>query len=188
MTIDASRGIARACVPVRHYQKSTRDTLLRAEDRPRLKPIATKYDGYYFRSLTEARFAVLWNTCYWPYEFERQGFALESGAYRPDFYFPNHGEWLEVKGLPPTMYEEELARCLATESRQPVAIAWGQPDWATVIVLFSPDGERVVTTLAWFLRRRLSVQTIEKAIVAARSERFNTRKTSKIDLRPANIP
>jgi hypothetical protein len=163
--------------------------LLQAGDRPRLKAIPTRYDGYYFRSLTEARYAVLWNTCYLPYEFERQGFALERGAYRPDFYFPNHAGWVEVKGPPPTLREEDLCQCLAMESRQQVALTWDQPSLGTVIVLFSPDGERVLTTLAWFLNQWISVQTIEKAINAARSERFDGRKQSQIqNLRPANSP
>jgi hypothetical protein len=44
-------------------------------------------------------------------------------------------------------------------------------------------------TLAWFLNQWISVQTIEKAINAARSERFDGRKQSQIqNLRPANSP
>jgi hypothetical protein len=152
MPFDALRGVHRACVSTRENQQNTRNTLLRANC-PRLKPIPTKYDGYFFRSLTEARYAVLWNACYWPYEYERRGFALERGAYRPDFYFPNHGAWVEVKGPPPTLREEDLCQCLAMEARQPVAIAWDQPSWGTVIVLFTPDGERVLKTMAWFLRQ-----------------------------------
>jgi hypothetical protein len=112
MAFIALRGMRRACVSTRENQKSTRNTLLQAGDRPRLKAIPTRYDGYYFRSLTEARYAVLWNTCYLPYEFERQGFALERGAYRPDFYFPNHAAWVEVKGPPATLREEDLCQIL----------------------------------------------------------------------------
>ena len=76
--------------------RSTHELLL-TKNHPRLKPIPTKYDGYHFRSRTEAKYAVLWNTCYLPYEFERQGFALERSAYLADFYLPNQGVWIEVK-------------------------------------------------------------------------------------------
>jgi hypothetical protein len=31
------------------------------------------------------------------YEYERQGFALEGGAYLPDFYLRQQGVWVEVR-------------------------------------------------------------------------------------------
>ena len=111
MTLYALRGVHRA--------------LFRTGDHPRLKPIPTFYDGYNFRSRTEARYAVLWKHCYWLYEFERQGFALRRGAYLPDFYLPQQGIWVEVKGPPPSFAEEDLCQCLAVETRQPVIIAFG---------------------------------------------------------------
>ena len=122
----------------------------------------------------------MFRACYWPYEFERQGFALERGPYLADFYLPQQGAWVEVKGLPPNLREEDLCQCLATETRQPVTIAWGQPSWGTVVLLFTPDGDRQLTTLAEFLMRWVSLQTIAKAIEAARSARFEFGETPKV--------
>src|SRR5262245_40754729 len=110
MVFNASRGTHRACVLRSNNQISTHE-LLQAGNRPQLKPIPTWYDGYRFRSRTEARYAVLWKGCYWPYEYERQGFALERGPYLPDFYLPQQRAWVEVKGVEPTSQEEDLCQC-----------------------------------------------------------------------------
>jgi hypothetical protein len=181
------RGVARACVPINN-PKSTHESL-RAGNRPQLKPIPTRYDGYHFRSRTEARYAVLFRNCYWPYEYERQGFALERGAYLPDIYLLQQGVWVEVKGPPPRFEEEDLCQCLAVETRQPVIIAWGQPSWETVVICFTPDGDRQLISLAGFLLRWASVSTLTKAINAARSARWEHGEKPKIpELSAANTP
>jgi hypothetical protein len=117
--------------------KNTRE-LLQAGNRRQLKPIPTWYDGYHFRSRTEARYAVLWKACYWPYEYERQGFSLERGSYLPDFYLRQQGVWVEVKGVEPSFQEQDLCECLAVETRQPTIISWGQPSWKGVVICFTP--------------------------------------------------
>jgi hypothetical protein len=183
MPFDALRG-HRACVSTRENQKSTRNTLLLTEDRPRLKAIPTKYDGYDFRSRTEARYAVLWKACYWPYQYELQGYALERGAYLADFFLPRQGVWVEVKGVEPSFYEEDLCQCLAVETRQPVIISWGQPSWEGVVICFTPDGDRQLIALSGFLLRWASVNTLTKAINAARSARWEHGETPKI---PPNL-
>jgi hypothetical protein len=189
MVLTAWRGIGRACVFTRENQESTRNTSLGAGSRPQLKPIPTRYDGYHFRSRTEARYAVLWKACYWPYEFERQGFSLERGAYLPDFYLPQQGIWVEVKGPPPSFEEEDLCQCLAIETLQPVIIAWGQPSWETVVICFTPDGDRQLISLAGFLLRWASVNTLTKAINAARSARWEHGELPVIPkLNAANSP
>jgi hypothetical protein len=176
-------------VPIRENSKSTHETLLQARNRQQLKPIPTKYDGYYFRSRTEARYAVLWKACYWPYEYERQGFALERGPYLPDFYLPQQGAWLEVKGVEPSFREEDLCECLAVETRQPVIISWGQPSWEGVVICFTPDGYRQLISLAGFLLRWASVSTLTKAVNAARSARWEHGERPKIpELSAANTP
>jgi hypothetical protein len=95
-----------------------------------------------------------------------------SVAYLPDFYLPQQGIWVEVKGPPPSFAEEDLCQCLAVETRQPVIIAWGQPSWETVVICFTPDGDRQLISLAGFLLRWASVNTLAKAINAARSARW----------------
>jgi hypothetical protein len=60
--------------------------------------IQTKYKGYRFRSRTEARWAVFFDTLGldWKYEFE--GFDLgKYGFYLPDFWLPDVKMWAEVK-------------------------------------------------------------------------------------------
>jgi nucleoside 2-deoxyribosyltransferase len=63
-----------------------------------IKAIETKYKGYRFRSRTEARWAVFFDTAGVPWQYELEGFHLPSGRkYLPDFYLPTHKAWLEVK-------------------------------------------------------------------------------------------
>jgi hypothetical protein len=64
-----------------------------------LKPIQTFYDGYWFRSRLEARWAVFFKHAGWKYQYEVEGFHLPSGMYLPDFYLPDYG-YVEVKPGP----------------------------------------------------------------------------------------
>jgi hypothetical protein len=136
-----------------------------------IKPIETDYDGYAFRSRTEARYALMWRTLFWPYEFEKQSFVLECGPFVPDFWLPGRG-WFEVKGPPPTKYHEELCRCLAVETQEVVALGQGQPGLDTILICFHPNGERLMTTLVWYLTQRSSWENAAEAIKAARTKRF----------------
>ncbi len=70
-----------------------------------LKPIQTEYNGYLFRSRLEARWAVFFDACGVDYEYEPEGYKLDSGLmYLPDFLL--HGVdgraggdlFVEVKG------------------------------------------------------------------------------------------
>jgi hypothetical protein len=75
-----------------------------------IKPIETYYNGYRFRSRLEARIAVFLDALGVEYEYEPEGFELESGKYYlPDFRvkcFGTRGHkthkpfdlWIEVKG------------------------------------------------------------------------------------------
>jgi hypothetical protein len=62
-------------------------------------PIETFYRGYRFRSRLEARWAVFFEHCKQNYIYEDQGFVLPSGPYLPDFFFPEHQAFVEVKPL-----------------------------------------------------------------------------------------
>lgn len=42
----------------------------------------------------------------WQYEVE--GFHLESGLYLPDFFLPHYNLWVEIKGITPTFEEEYI--------------------------------------------------------------------------------
>lgn len=68
-----------------------------------MKAIETRYKGYRFRSRTEARWAVFFDNlvCITEWQYEPEGFELDSGArYLPDFRV-HHTEysdvWFEVK-------------------------------------------------------------------------------------------
>lgn len=75
-----------------------------------IKPIETYYNGYKFRSRLEARVAVFFDALGVEYEYEPEGFLLESGKrYLPDFRVKCYGTrgdicpksfdlWIEVKG------------------------------------------------------------------------------------------
>lgn len=72
-----------------------------------IKAIPTRYKGYHFRSRTEARWAVFFESMGLSWEYEPQGFDTPDGPYLPDFKL--HGEfgpvWFEVKGERPTDVE-----------------------------------------------------------------------------------
>jgi len=62
-----------------------------------LQPIETLYNGYRFRSLLEARWAVFFDHCGLRYEYEPEGFDLDGIWYLPDFYIPSLKQYFEVK-------------------------------------------------------------------------------------------
>ena len=63
-----------------------------------IKAIETKYAGCRFRSRLEARWAVFFNMMGIPWEYEPQGFVVGGRPYLPDFFLPECGTWVEVKG------------------------------------------------------------------------------------------
>jgi hypothetical protein len=65
-----------------------------------IKAIETFYNGYKFRSRTEARWAVFFDHLEIAYEYEFEGCDLgpDLGWYLPDFWLPQVSMWAEVKG------------------------------------------------------------------------------------------
>jgi len=74
-----------------------------------LIPLDTFYDSRYFRSRTEARWAVFFNSLGWAYDYELEGYELKSGFYLPDLYFKDINVWAEVK--PFELTDSELQKC-----------------------------------------------------------------------------
>ena len=73
-----------------------------------IKAIETLYKGYRFRSRLEARWAVFFDALGIKYKYEEYGFEKEvfdGEVYRwlPDFYLPDLGAWVEVKGGKPSL-------------------------------------------------------------------------------------
>lgn len=71
-----------------------------------IQAIETRYAGCRFRSRLEARWAVFFDTLDIPWEYEPQGFNVtwrlrndeDTFPYLPDFWLPDEGVWVEVKG------------------------------------------------------------------------------------------
>ncbi len=76
-----------------------------------IKAIETEYNGYKFRSRLEARWAVFFDYCGIPYEYEPEGFEVDGKKYLPDFFLPEVDRWVEIKGKKLTA--EELEKCSA---------------------------------------------------------------------------
>jgi hypothetical protein len=90
-----------------------------------IRPIETRYGGYKMRSRIEARWAVFFDASGVKWEYEREGFDLgRDGYYLPDFYLPELGVWVEIKGSVPTIEECHKCERLA-EQGEPVFILWG---------------------------------------------------------------
>ena len=104
-----------------------------------IKAIETRYGGYRFRSRTEARWAVFFDTLGVVYEYEKEGYNLGGVLYLPDFWLPEHGIWVEIKPTEPTEEEREKARRLAIASEKNVVIFQGAPWFNIVRCLFTHD-------------------------------------------------
>ena len=90
-----------------------------------MKAIETKYAGCRFRSRTEARWAVVFDRLGYKWQYEPEGFEGVGWGdeprirYLPDFYLPEFGTWVEVKGS-----QKQLA---ADWSRMEHFLDWGSP-------------------------------------------------------------
>lgn len=68
-----------------------------------MKAIETAYAGCRFRSRLEARWAIVFDRLGWTWQYEPEGFEGNGWGdtlirYLPDFYLPDFGTWVEVKG------------------------------------------------------------------------------------------
>lgn len=83
-----------------------------------ITPIPTVYDGCTFRSRLEARWASYLTICRIRWEYEPEGFQLDSGWYLPDFLLPDLGIIVEVKPpLKPPHDAEKMIRAYPTYER-----------------------------------------------------------------------
>ncbi|MEU5979408.1 hypothetical protein [Streptomyces sp. NPDC047315] len=91
---------------------------------PHLEAVPTPYDGVTFRSRLEAEWAQTLNLNKIAWEYEPETITLPSGAtYIPDFWLPQLGTWIEVKGpnVPriEKAYEHARERASHSSSRWP---------------------------------------------------------------------
>ncbi len=149
------------------------------------QPIPTKYNGYHFRSRTEARWAVFFDALGIRYEYEKEGFKLPSGYYLPDFWLPDQEFWVEVK--PTLLYEGDEEKCveLATQTERSVLLFQGTPGDEEV-KCFSYDGDTVAYSMRKVFYGVISEGGIKAGYREARSARFEFGETPKaVRLRPA---
>lgn len=101
-----------------------------------IKAIETYYNGRYFRSRLEARWAVFFDACGVKYEYEPEGYELDNGLwYLPDFLLHgvtfNHAAfakdkdlYVEVKG---NMDKESAEKVKAFSKDKPVLVVGEVP-------------------------------------------------------------
>jgi len=105
------------------------------------KAIETEYNGYRFRSRTEARWAVFFDVLGLKYEYEKEGYDLgAAGHYLPDFWLPDLGLWVEIKGGDPSVAELRKAKALCEATKDTVAIFAGPPWYSIARALFEYNG------------------------------------------------
>lgn len=103
-------------------------------------PVETTYNGYKFRSRTEARWAVWFDAVGLYYQYEIDGFDINGEWYLPDFFVPSlegrvweggtppiAGSWVEIKPKYPTAHEMDLLRGLKKKTTHHVYFFVGTP-------------------------------------------------------------
>lgn len=89
-----------------------------------VKPIETKYNGNFFRSRAEARWALFFDELNIKYIYEPEGFTFSDGTrYLPDFYLPESDSFFEVKGIM-SDYDMHKIQMLIKECNKPCTIGY----------------------------------------------------------------
>lgn len=108
-----------------------------------IKAIETRYKGCRFRSRLEARWAVFFDALGIAWLYEPEGFEISfsknlgdifdpkfvdlSSKYLPDFYLPDLGLYMEVKGTSATQDERAKCDALAQMTQRAVLLVSGMP-------------------------------------------------------------
>ncbi|MFA6134411.1 MAG: hypothetical protein WC869_10405 [Phycisphaerae bacterium] len=108
----------------------------------KVQAIRTLYEGTCFRSQTEAAWACWFDHRGIAWEYEPQCYYLRrlSAGYLPDFRLPDLRLWAEVKGQPPTEFEQDKARELAALTGRPVVILVDHPRESQFYRMVRPSG------------------------------------------------
>jgi len=108
----------------------------------------TKYNGYNFRSRTEARWAVFFDALGIKYHYEHEDFMLsEKERYLPDFWLPGLNSFAEVKGGS-GFSDDEMRKCgmLCVLTSKNVLLLSGPPDFEPI--MYFPSGLERLTVKA----------------------------------------
>jgi hypothetical protein len=95
--------------------------------------IQTRYANRFFRSRTEARWAVLFDALGVTWEYEIEGYVLRDGTrYLPDFYIHEWDAWFEVKPVTDRQFAHSHVHTLSMLRRfthtKNAYVAFGSPD------------------------------------------------------------
>jgi len=87
----------------------------------------SRYEGTWFKSKLEARWAVFFDSFNMKWKYESRGFFLKKSNlyYLPDFYLPDLDVWWEVKPDEPGEVEQEKCSDLCEQTKSRVFVAFG---------------------------------------------------------------
>src|ERR1039457_3106365 len=121
-----------------------------------IEAIETDYAGYRFRSRLEARWAVFFRHLGIRWDYEPQGYRVGPAKrpYLPDFWLPDLGTWVEVKGDPAALDRSLIDDAVSDPGGLPESDAWGN---LNVLILGAvPEPGRA--WLHWNLSRTVYAQ------------------------------
>lgn len=88
--------------------------------------IETQWNGVWFRSRLESRWAILFSTLGVEWQYEPEDFSLASRGYRPDFWLPAQEVWVEIKPEH-TPLDHQLAAAIQEQTGSPLLWVAGLP-------------------------------------------------------------
>lgn len=131
-----------------------------------IRVLETEYNGARYRSRTEARWAVLFDHAGYDFQYEPEGYDLESGWYVPDFWIPRLDAFFEVKPenviIEAGYYclERSLGEDLAYTTGKDVLFGCGSPHELLEISRIKRDG---IPPLREWLTSIVSASAISRA-------------------------
>ena len=106
------------------------------------RALPTKYDGTFYRSRAEARWAVFLKRLGIVFDYEYEGFATGPEAYLPDFLLPGQALWAEVKASIDADPEgvNKLRHFIEARQRERGVILTSLQPGEMTFLLIGPDG------------------------------------------------
>lgn len=105
--------------------------------------LQTRYAGKLFRSRTEARWAVFFETLHVHWEYEPEGFRLKGGPYLPDFFVLPWRTFFEIKPwIAAGDFAKDTARVreLSEATGAACYVIYGPPDLMHGSIIFDSSG------------------------------------------------
>lgn len=95
---------------------------------PKIKAKPMQWLGWQFESQTEAYAGMFLHKLGIPFMYEAEAYEVDGVSTRPDFWLPDQGAWLEIKGR--DNFNDEQVRRLSAEHAETVFVATA-PLWAS---------------------------------------------------------